>query len=102
VKEPPGDYTAMIFDFGPKSHTYRPRQRAILSAATKTWTAYNVNVRGQPGEERFLILALVGKGGQALCKYFDEVTKQVEANRPPIYTLTPDIVECDRVRIFKG
>jgi hypothetical protein len=103
VESPPPGYVAMIFDFGPKAHTYRPRQRAILTASTKTWTAYTVNIRGEPGEERFLILALVGKAGQALCTYFDEVGKHTDPkNRPPIYTLTPDIIECHRVRIHKA
>jgi len=54
-----------------------------------------------PGSRQILV-ALVGKAGQALCEYYRKVGRETELQTgqdiwPGIPTLTPDIIECDRV-----
>jgi hypothetical protein len=96
-------------------HGFVPVGEAIISLEKGTWEAHGCHVGGKPGEPRWLAACLVGPGGMALFDYhqraalahnpvrdrLQDLTKKEEMSLPTIKKKTPDIIECDRVGVWR-
>jgi hypothetical protein len=84
-----------VFEFSPTSQKYYPKRSVIVTNDEK-WESLACGMKGNPGERRELVVALVGPAGQALCEYYRTVGDTTK-NWVGIRTLTPDTMICDRV-----
>lgn len=92
--EPSDSIGVRILELSPKTGKYRPGRRIIFEKDQKIWQATNCDLGGDPGDERIILVALLGENGQALCDLYDRVGP--EAKRVGVVKLTNDMVECDR------
>jgi hypothetical protein len=105
---PSGDYVVKLLEMSPNTHKYWPK-REVVFHSDNTWTASSISVGGDPDSERIIIIAALGKGGQALGDYFDDVEEETRQLRrrlkgetirlPGIPRLTSDVVKCDEIRV---
>lgn len=100
-KQPPSGWVVEVYELSVRQHDYKPRRRVVFND-DGTWNAHDVFVGGKTDEEKILCVMAVGKAGQALRTYYDKIGDIFETkDRPPITELTPDTVECHRVRVLK-
>jgi hypothetical protein len=98
--KPPESRVIQIFQGPPGTSEYWPMTEANITfdVNRKTWHSH-AHTGGGPGP-RDVIVTVSGKAGQALCSYYEKVGKET-GQWPSIVTLTPDIVECDRITIVR-
>jgi hypothetical protein len=98
--KPPESRIIQIFQGPPGTSEYWPMTEANITfdPSRKTWHSH-ARSGGVPGR-RDVIVTVSGKAGQALCSYYEKVGKET-GQWPSIVTLTPDIVECDRITIVR-
>ena len=95
-QKPPDDALAVL-ELSTTTRKYYFKNAPLLDEATKEWFA-DIKVRGNPGSERILYVALLGAPGRALQKYFFSVPDQTKG-WAGIETLTPDIVRHHSVTV---
>jgi hypothetical protein len=87
--KPPAELHVRLFVFSPASQQYWINQ-AVGFYEEGNWKVCSVGVGGKQGDEKRIGIALVGKEGQALCGYYDEVAKQIRQLR--VELKMPDLI----------
>ena len=96
--KPPNEKIVQVFHGPPGTPAYWPiiEAKVNFDVERKTWHT-GARIGGNPAP-RDIVVALMEQAGQALCDYYHKVGEET-GKWPGIITLTPDIVECDRVTI---
>jgi hypothetical protein len=114
-KELPKGYVLKVLRFYP-NNSYIPLVDAIVSLDKGTWEASGCSAGGNPGDTRYFTAHLVGPGGIELLNYYRtasnrhnamreklmKLTNAIEEYLPPITGKAPDMVECDRVKVYRS
>jgi hypothetical protein len=95
----PGDGSVQLFISSPDDNEYWPQGAVKFDHTRKTWSGY-VALYEKPPREANIVVAKVGESGRILCDHYTRVGHETD-KYPPLLRLTEDIVECDRVRVFK-
>jgi hypothetical protein len=99
AKALPIEYTVAVVEFNAANRTYRPRQIAITEKGRR-WRAVNVFSGDVQGQEKFILVGLIGPAGKILFDYWEKVGRTYNyQNRPAIDGFEGVFSECDRVRV---
>jgi hypothetical protein len=108
----PDGYALKILRIYPGTDNFIPVGEARVDIEKGIWKAENCDIGGVPGDRRSIGAYLIGPGGAILLDYFvkasrvhnklrDEVGKKGEF-LPLLEKRTPDMVECDRISVWRG
>ena len=79
------------------SGDFFPQDKVTVDSGARAWQG-SINLGDYSGNKFVVIVAIMGKNGQALYDYFNKVGTETK-RWPAIKELTDDIAECDRVSI---
>jgi len=96
-KKIPSEGSIVLLEQSVTTGDYWFKKRPVIDEKNKQWYI-DSRVGGEPGKERVIYLAIMGKSGQALWDYYRRVGEETK-QWPPMRTLTTDIIICDNVRV---
>jgi hypothetical protein len=99
---PPADSVYLIVSWGEEG-LHWPQRPVVLDRDRRTWSG-QVFLGGGPPRGHIITVALVGKSGKVLFRYF-RLTGEYDgtnAHWHPIRTMTDDVIACDRVTVVNS
>jgi hypothetical protein len=99
-KPSPDEFEVRVIELSLISQKHYPKRRVAFDERLKTWETIDFGIGGgRSNGKRIIMVSLLGKGGQALCEYYDRAGEENKHHYPGIQKLTPDIIECDRITV---
>jgi hypothetical protein len=96
--ELPPDHVIAVCELQP-NRAYRPRKIAI-PADRNEWNAFKLYSGEEPGEEKILVVGIIGPPGKVIFDYFAKVGHTYEyKGRPAVDDLDKVFYRCDQVRV---
>lgn len=96
-KNLPHEGSIVLIEQSVSTGDYWFKKRPVIDEKNKQWYI-DSRVGGDPGKERVIYLAILGKSGQALWDYYQRVGQETK-QWPAMRSLTTDISICDNVRV---
>jgi hypothetical protein len=96
--KPDPDVEVRIIERSLTSQKFYPKRKVIFDDKRKVWEAIDFQLgTGKTNARRNVGIYVLGKGAQALCNYYDQVS--ATGVTTGIETLTPDIWRCDDIMV---